>query len=311
MGSRIQTGILKFLFSGFFLIPTYLFGQDLDPRAYLRVPLKTTVLVSGFSYSYGGIVTDPTIPVDNIEADIQALSFGLSRSFNFFGLSSQALVVLPYSWAQVSGDVGQQAASITRSGLADMRLRYSVLLYGGKAATLQELRAAPKGKIVGASINIIAPTGQFMSDKLINLGANRWAFRPEVAISNPISERWLIDIYAGVWLFTNNNSFYPGENVRSQKPMAAFQSHLSYNINPLFWVAFDATFYVGGTSSINNEINDDRQENARLGFTTVFPTGKFSSLKFSASTGVIVRLGQDFTTFSLGWQKTWISGLNK
>jgi hypothetical protein len=268
-------------------------------------------MFTGFSYSYGGVVLDPTIQIDNIEADIQAFSFGLSQSFDFFGLTSNALIVLPYSWAQVSGDVGQQATRITRSGLADLRLRYSVLLFGGLAGTFEEIKNEPRGTIIGASINVIAPTGQFMSDKLINIGTNRWSFRPELALSKPLSDRFLLDVFAGVWMFTNNNSFYPGENIRSQRPMGAFQAHLSYNINPIFWVAFDATFYAGGTSSINNILNEDRQENTRFGITAVLPTGKFSSLKLAASTGVVVRVGQDFTSISLGWQKTWISGLTK
>ncbi|MFD2203740.1 transporter [Shivajiella indica] len=277
----------------------------------MRVPLKTTVLVTGLGYSFGDVVTDPTIPLQNIKADLLTSSIGISHAFNFFGLSSQALVVFPYAWAKVSGDIEEVSASVSRSGLADMRLRYSVLVFGGEAATLEELRNAKRNTIIGTSINIIAPTGQFFEDKLINLGTNRWSFRPELAISHPIGKRWLADFYSGVWFFTANNSFFPGDVVRTQKPMGAFQAHLSYNINPLFWVALDGTFYAGGKSSLNNIVNDDRAENTRLGITAVVPTGKFSSLKFAFSTGVIVRLGQDFTTLTLGWQKSWVSGLNK
>ena len=95
------------------------FAQDLDPRAYMRFPLKATTAFAGFSYSRGGVVTDPTLPINNIQADVQSTSIGISRVLNFFGLTSQALVVVPYSWAQVSGDVSQQASSINRSGFAD------------------------------------------------------------------------------------------------------------------------------------------------------------------------------------------------
>jgi hypothetical protein len=287
-------------------------AQDLDPRSYIRVPIKTTTMVTGFAYSYGGVVTDPTLPIQNIKADVQATSLGIAHSFNLFGLSSQALIALPYSWAQVSGEVGNQQKRITRTGFADMRLRFSVLFLGAPAVTLAELRKKPVRKtILGASINIVAPTGQFSSDKLINLGANRWSFRPELAISQPINKQWLFDFYAGLWLFTDNNSFYPGQSLRKQGPMGAFQSHLSYNVKPNAWVAFDATYYAGGTSTIDGVNKDDRQANMRLGITAVVPTGKFSSLKFGVSKGAIVRLGQNFTTFSLGWQHTWFGGLKK
>jgi hypothetical protein len=294
------------------LLVVKLSAQDLDPRAYIRVPTKTTILSTGFAYSYGGVVTDATLPVKDIKADVQTPSVGVVHSFNFFGLTSQALVALPYSWAQVSGEVGDQQKRITRAGFADMRMRFTVLFLGAPAATLAELRQKPARKtILGASINIIAPTGQFYPDKLINLGTNRWSFRPELALSQPISKRWMLDVYAGVWFFTNNNSFYPGSVVRSQTPMGTFQGHLSYNVSPLAWLAFDATYYTGGISSIDGVSKNDRQANARLGVTAVVPTGKFSSLKFAASKGAIVRLGQNFTTFSIGWQHTWFGGLKK
>lgn len=286
-------------------------AQDLDPRAYMRVPIATTTVFSGFAFSHGGVVTDPTLPIDNIKANVQALSFGVSRTFNFLGNTSQVLVVLPYSWAQVSGDLAEQYTEITRSGMADTRLRFTTLLIGGKAGTLQEIAKAPKKTILGLGLNVVVPTGEFFPEKLINLGTNRWAFRPELALSQPLGKRWLVDVYSGLWLFTNNNSFFPGTSVRSQEPMGAFQTHISYNINPILWVAFDATFYVGGRSSIDNSFRDDRQENSRLGVTAVIPTGKTTSFKFAASTGAVVRIGQDFTTYSVGWQKTWIRGLKK
>lgn len=286
-------------------------AQDLDPRAYMRVPIGTTTAFTGFSYSYGEVVTDATLPVQNINAKVQTLSFGVSRSFGFLGKTSQILLAMPYSWAQVSGDVAEQRTEVFRSGMADLRFRFSTLLIGGKAATVQEVLKDPKKTILGIGINAIAPTGQFFPEKLINLGTNRWSFRPELALSQPLGKRWLMDFYSGLWLFTTNNTFYPGNSVRRQEPMGTFQAHFSYNIKPLLWVAIDATYYVGGTSSVNGIYNDDRQNNSRIGITAVIPTGRFSSLKFAASTGAVVRIGQDFDSFSVGWQKTWIKGLKK
>jgi len=284
-----------------------LFAQDLDPRAYIRAPVKTTTMIAGFAYSHGEVVTDPTLPVKNINANVEATSIGVARAFNLFGLSSSALVALPYIWAQVSGDVGDQSQQITRSGFGDLRMRLSVLFLGAPAVTLAELRKVPPHKtILGASLNIVAPTGQFFSDKLINLGTNRWSFRPELALSQAVGKRWVLDIYAGVWLFTNNTSFYPGHSLRKQDPMGTLQSHFSYNINLRTWVAFDATFYYGGSSSIEGLYKDDRQSNARYGITGVVPVGKLSSLKLSASRGAIVRVGQNFSSYSIGWQHSWM-----
>ena len=294
-----------------FLIAFVTNAQDLDPRAYLRVPIGTTTAFGGFNLSSGDIVTDPSLAIQNVKANVQAFSFGVSRSFDVFGKTSQILVALPYSWAQVSGDVGEQFREVTRSGMADTRLRFSTLLLGGDAGTLEEVMKEPKETILGLGLHVSVPTGEFFPDKLINLGTNRWAFRPEIAVSQPLGKRWQADLYSGVWFFTKNSTFYPGTSVREQKPMAAFQAHISYNIKALLWVAFDATFYAGGTSVIDKDFQDDRQNNTRLGVTAVIPTGKLSSLKFTASAGAVVRIGQDFTTYSIGWQKTWIKGIKK
>jgi hypothetical protein len=282
-------------------------AQDLDPRAYIRVPVNSTTLITGFSYSYGGVVTDATLPIKDVKAHVATPSLALLRTFSLFGLTSQALVALPYSWADGSGLINGQPNQIDRMGFSDMRLRFTVLLHGAPAASLAQIVKAPRRTIVGASLNIVAPVGQYFPDKLVNLGANRWSFRPEIGLSQPLGKRWLLDLYSGVWFFTNNPSFYPGNLVRSQNSLGAFQMHLSYNLKNKMWFALDATHYIGGNSKVGEIWKEDRQANSRIGATVVMPVWKMFSLKLAASTGAIVRSGQDFTTFSMGWQTTWFS----
>jgi hypothetical protein len=297
----ISTGLLFLL-----LHPNPTKAQDLDPRAYVWVPIKGNFLSSGFAFSEGGVLTDPSLPIENLQANVQTLNIGYLRSFNLLGKTATAFAALPYSWAQASEDVNGQRESISRSGLSDMRMRLSVLLIGAPATTIQKFAQVKHKTILGMSVTVTAPTGQYFSDKLINLGTNRWAFKPELALSHPMGKRWLIDVYTGVWLFTQNNQFYTGKSKRTQQPMGAFQAHLSYTIRPKMWLAVDATYYVGGESTINDVNKDDRQSNSRVGATFVFPVFKKSSLKLSASTGAIIRAGADFNTFSIGWQTTWM-----
>ncbi|MBK7653445.1 MAG: transporter [Flammeovirgaceae bacterium] len=248
------------------LFSTYaLMAQDLDPRAYIKAPVKGTLLVGNLTHSEGGVLTDPTLPLENLEAKVQTVALGGVRTFSFFGQSAQALVILPFAFLDATASINGQAQSASRSGIADTRFRFSVLLLGGKAVTLEEFAKAKKSTIIGSSLTVIAPTGQYFSDKLINLGTWRWSFKPEIALTQPIGKRWMIDAYAGVWLFTNNNTFYPGMSVRRQDPLLTFQYHLSYNIRPRMWVALNATFYTGGQSSVNDTYKDDRLSNARIG----------------------------------------------
>ncbi len=282
-------------------------AQDLDPRAYANVPVNATFFVGGFSVSHGGVVTDPTLPVTDIDASVETPSLGVARSFSLFGKTAQAFGALPYSWAQVSGQALGEARSISRAGLSDMRLRLSVLVRGAPATSALEIAKAPRQTILGTSLTAVPPTGQFFPDRLINLGTNRWAFKPEFAVSHPIGQRWLLDAYAGLWLFTANDSFYSGTSVRTQAPMGAFQAHVSYNFQRQLWAAIDATYYVGGRTTVSGVSNNDRQSNMRVGGTLAVPVGRLHSIKVAVSTGAIVRYGANFTTFSFGWQTAWVT----
>ena len=280
-------------------------AQDLDPRAYVKVPVNANVIITGLSFLDGEVLLDPTVQIEDLEASAQSLSFGFVRSFRFFGQSAQALAVLPYSWAQLSGKVEGQDKSRDLNGISDMRLRLSVLLLGGKAITISDMSKPPPRTIIGTSVTVIAPTGEYTSERLINLGTNRWSIKPELAITQRISNRWMMDLYTGVWFFTNNDSFYPSASERKQDPLYAFQGHLSYNINTRAWAAFDATYYTGGQSAINDIYKDDRQSNSRIGVTLSLPVAKSNSVKMAYSQGAIIRTGADFKTFSIGWNYTW------
>ena len=291
---------------------TNVFSQDLDPRAYSKIPINASTVITGIALTSGEVVTEPSMQIENIKANVQSTSIGVAHSFAFFGMTSQVLVAVPYSWAKVTGDVEDISEEVSRSGFSDLRFRFSVLFLGAPALDVKDIsKLKQRNTILGASINVAAPTGQFFSDKLINLGTNRWSFRPELAISQPIGKRFLFDFYTGVWFFTDNNSFFPGESKRTQDPLGTLQAHISYNISPFFWLALDATYYVGGNSYVNGQSDNNGQSNSRIGVTASIPTGKGSSLRLAASTGAIVRIGQNFDIYSIGWQKSWLTKKSK
>lgn len=281
-------------------------AQDLDPRAYVRAPIDSTVAVAGFGVSHGSVLTDATLPVQDLEATVSTPSIGVARVFNLFGKTAQALAVLPYSWAEATGEINEPAVRTTRSGLADARLRLSVLVAGAPAMTLAQLATASRRPIVGASLTVSAPSGQYDPRKFINLGTNRWGFKPELGLSYPLGRRWLADVYGGIWLFTTNDVFYPGTSSRSQGRVGAFQAHISYSLTPKAWVALDATAYRGGRSRVNGLPVGDRLNHSRVGATLGFPVGGRHAVKIAFSTGAIVRFGGNFDTFSVGWQTAWV-----
>jgi len=280
-------------------------AQELEPRAYSASPIGTNFFLVGLSRSSGDVIFDPTVPITDVHADINAAILGVGRTFNLGGHLALATAALPYVWGDVSGKVAEQAAqSITRSGLGDTRMKVSVNLVGTPALRPAEFVKAPPRTTIGASLTVAAPVGQYYRDKLINLGTNRWAFKPEVGFSHP-SGRWTLDLSGGVWLFTSNDRYYPGDSTRTQDPLFALQTHVSYNVTRRAWAAVNATWYGGADVSLNGGAPASRQNNARLGGTLALPVGARQSLKFAYSTGASTRTGSDFTTLAVAWQYFW------
>jgi hypothetical protein len=201
--------------------------------------------------------------------------------------------------------VGEESRRVTRAGLADSRYKLSINWRGNDAMSMQEFVKAPRRTILGTSLTVAAPTGQYDGAKLINLGNHRWAFKPEVGIAVPKGP-WDIDAYAGVWLFSSNGDFYPGGRDRQQDPVVALQGHVSYTFKPRLWLAVDGTWYSGGATSVEDGEPSRPFNNSRLGATLSIPAGRQQSFKISYSTGVAVRTGTDFRTLALGWQWLWL-----
>ncbi|MBK7033785.1 MAG: transporter [Ignavibacteria bacterium] len=280
-------------------------SQDLDPRAYVWVPVDGTLIVAGGGYSAGSVLTDPTLPLEDLEATVVSGSLGVGRTFSLFGVTAQALLVGSYASVNASATVMGQYESVTRNGFGDTRFRFSILPIGAPATQRSEFGKVKHSTIVGASVTVMIPTGAYYPEKLINIGTNRWSFKPEIALSQPLGDSWLLDVYAGVWLFTQNTSFYPGTSVRSQDPMAALQGHLSYAFTRQMWTALNVTYYVGGNSQVNGVTSNDEQNNLRIGGTFVLPVGAGHAIKVAVSTGAIVRFGANFTTLSLAWNTSF------
>ncbi|MBS1560271.1 MAG: transporter [Bacteroidetes bacterium] len=281
-----------------------LHAQDLDPRAYAKVPVDMTVLVAGFSYSDGSVVTDPTAPIQNLQAVMRGATLAVGHTFSLFGQTAQVLASQSYVWGLASGTVLSNDMYGEKGGFGDLRVRLSTLFYGAPATERANFKPQEHNTVLGASVMVQAPTGMYEPDKLINIGNNRWALKPELAFSQPFGERVLLDVYAGVWFFTTNDAYYPGTSERKQNTMPVIQAHVSYTVQPALWVAFDATYYVGGRSTVNGVLLPDEQNNVRVGGTLVVPVVAGNSIKLAASTGAIVRGGANFTTLSLAWQTT-------
>jgi len=281
------------------------FAQDLEPRVYAASPVGITFVGLGFGRTTGDVTFDPSIPVTNVHAKLNAPTASISHTFGIFGRQTLLTAALPYVWGNVSGDVGTQSGAIYRSGLSDLRLRYSVNLHGVPAMSLEEFAHYKREYLLAASLTVQAPAGQYEPAKLINLGSNRWSLKPEFGFSYPVKKLDL-DAYVAAQFFTDNGSFYPGNTNRAERPLAGIQAHVSYTIRPGLWAAFDSTWYGGGAVSINGGPWKDRLNNTKLGGTFSVPLPARQSLKFAYNAGVTGTIGASTNVWSVGWQKTFL-----
>jgi hypothetical protein len=279
-------------------------AQQLEPRAYSPNPTGANFLVLGYGRSTGDVVTDPSLPVRDVEATINNTSLLYGRTFGAFGRSASATLVLPYVWGSVEGEVAETQRRVTRSAFADVGLRLAANLVGGPALAPREFVRHRPVTTLGASLWVFAPTGEYDPDKLVNLGTNRWTFKPELGLSYPRG-KWSFEVYGGAWLYTDNDAFFGG-TLREQQPIATFQGHVVYSFKPRLWLAGDATFYSGGRTTIGGVENQDAQENSRLGLTLALPLGRHFSAKAAWTTGFTTRVGGSFDTVSIGLQYLWL-----
>jgi hypothetical protein len=288
-------------------------GQDLAPRAYVVTPVGSNAVTVAYSYNDGSLLIEGAAPITDATGRLSVPSVAYYRSLRLLGRSANVAVALPYGVGTFEGAVVGEEMSIYRSGLFDSAFRLSVNLVGGPAMSLAEMKQWQQKTLLGLSLKVVAPTGQYDPTKLINLGANRWAFKPELGYSRRWGH-WVLDAYASTWLYSKNpeffsrNDYFPGTRSQTQDPIWVLETHLSYDVRPRLWVSLDANFWHGGRTSLDGVENPATlQSNSRIGVTASFPLTRHQSLKIGYAQGAYIRFGGDYRIASAAWQYSWIS----
>jgi hypothetical protein len=280
-------------------------AQELEPRTYSAAPVGTNFVVFSYAYLTGNVLTDPSLPVTNVQARINSFSLGYEHTFGLAGHTASVAFGIPFSRGTLSGNVSDVPAEVYRAGIGDLRVRFAFNLVGGPALSPEEFaRRTPTGSL-GVSLTVSAPTGQYVPSRLVNVGTNRWAFKPEIGISQPVGN-WFVEATAGTWFFTTNNSFFHG-NERSEDPLLTFQLHGGYGFGPGRWIAADIGYAVGGGTSLNGVPGHDRQSNMRYGLTFSVPLARNWSAKLALSNGFVTRAGGNYKEIAFALQYHWFN----
>jgi hypothetical protein len=278
-------------------------AQDLEPRKYVNLPVGQNFLRVAGGYSWGEVELTPGLPLTDADLTLTGTSLAYLRTMDIAGKASSIDVYMGYFCASGSALRDGVRQGNDTCGNGDLKLRFSWNFIGAPAMPLDEFVHAAKEMVVGASVQVVAPVGQYDADRLLNIGANRWVLRPEMGVSLPIG-KWGIEFSAGARFYQDNDE-YLGDSTLAQDPVYNFQTHVVYDLSPRQWLSANLNYFFGGKTFVNDSPAQVKQENSRLGFTWNMALNSANVFQFSVNRGVITRVGNDSTTLSLAWLYRW------
>lgn len=232
---------------------------DNDARDYVPLPAGTTLLATYFNhvsatnfYSKGKKVSSDT----NLGANIGVLRPVYYTQLGPFTMDPQAIIPFGEESLHVNGTGGGEVKS---SGLADPIVTATVWFIND-----------PKSKTwLGFTPFLTVPLGEYDKNKAINLGANRFAFKPEIGFVKGFGNL-LFDLTANVEFYTDNKDFSPAGVTLKQDPVFTVETHMSYDFNQSFFTSLDYFYHNGGKTTVAGVKQDDAKDDHTLGLTLGF-----------------------------------------
>jgi hypothetical protein len=279
-------------------------AQDMEPRSYAVVPVGLHAMAFSYTFSNGNVITEGSSPVQDLKVTNNVMNLGYVQTFSLFGKLSRVAVGLPYGFLNGTARFRGADTAGSRNGFYDGRIKIGMNLFGSPVLHPANFIKFEEHTVLGVSLVISVPVGQYFPSKLINLGSNRWGFKPEIGASHR-EGRLFYEAYAGIWLYTNNGEYFQKTSL-SQKALYSFQGHVDYTFQHGKYVALNGGFAQGGETYVSDIEQDNVQQNWRIGATFSTPVfNKHQSVKAMVNTGVATRAGQNYTAFTLVYQYSW------
>ena len=283
-------------------------ADELEPRRWSHLPINTNFFGTAYAHTDADISVDPVLKLENVTMELHTWAAKYIRTFALFDKTARIDLLQAYQTGRWSGLLDGVATSTRRSGLSDTFLRFAINLYGsppleGKEYAAYRARAKVE-TIVGAGLSIQLPTGDYMNDKLINLGTNRFTFRPQLGVVHTRG-KWSLETTTFVALFTDNNDFFKGKKLE-QAPLFTMHNHLMYTFRPGVWAGVSGGFDYGGRSTVDGSKKDDRKQNLIWALGFGFPLSRHLGVKVSyIGTRTQKSTGLDSDSFTMGVNWFW------
>ena len=300
--------ILPSLALAFLLLASPGQAQDIEPRRWSHLPIGANFGAAAYAYTTGDIYLEPELRIENAQFDLQTIAVKYIRSFELFGKSARVDLSQPYQLGHWSGTLDGVPAKVERDGFADTSVRFAMNLFGAPPLAGKEFAAyrakADHETIVGAGLVLQLPTGQYFDDKLINLGNNRLAIRPQLGAVHNFG-KWSGELTTQAWFFTDNDDFFNGKRLE-QEPVGGVDAHLIYTFRPGLWLAGSFGYAGGGVTTVNGVESDNCQSNLGFGLGLGIPINRAIGVKIGyIGTRTQARTGLDADTFTAAFSVAW------
>jgi hypothetical protein len=245
-------------------LPHPLYAQFTDPRTYDNTPVGVNQIELDYEYAHSNTSIDTSLIIAGAELNLNQGILNYTRDFSFVHRLSWAEVSVPI--AGLDGSVNGTDIHGFSTGAGDSSYEWAVLLKGGPALSVAQFASYQQTTSVGVSLTVTAPTGAYQADKLINLGSNRWSFKPEFAVSYPFGpgKKWEFDAYANAYFYTDNDSYHGTETLR-QHALPGLEAHVSYSFTDSLWASLDTRYSFGGVTFVDGVNQNNSQQNFTLG----------------------------------------------
>lgn len=283
-------------------------AQELEPRRWGHLPVGSNFAGLGYVQTEGDIALDPVLRLTEAELDMETAALKYIHSFQMLGKSARFDLVQAYQSGEWTGLLDGVSASAERSGFTDTALRFAINLFGApplKGAEFAQYRSGLNcDTIIGAGLTVTLPTGEFFSDKLINLGENRYSIRPQVGV---VHERgkWSFEFTGATWFYSENDDFFGGKELE-QDPLVTLQGHIIHTFRPGLWLGASLGYDFGGQSTIDGAEKDDRREILSWGVTCGVSVSRSVGFKFGYIDQSTQRqTGSDLGNFVVAMSVMW------
>lgn len=189
-------------------------------RSYLNAPQGNLLM-----YSYAGTRSNTggvkNLPIPATETRLQTQSLIYSRIIDVGGRTGGLGMILPFT-DLLSYDTQGDLVTARQAGSGDPSFTFETNLFGAPALQREEFSDWTPGDYCGLHFLLGVPWGEYDPDSAVNLGANRFTFRPllNYSITTDEGKSW-VDFYGSVFFFFGQRPVFGQERL---KPVPADQS---------------------------------------------------------------------------------------